>query len=187
MALEREIYVHRIGRTGRAGKPGSAITLVTPRERRLLGLIERMTGAKIQRMRLPTIADVMGRRQESFKETLRETVAQGGLEPYMVMAEELGEEYSPTDLAAAAFKLLLGEPLDETEDKLAAAEPDPNSERRGDGGGYRDRQGGGRGGYQAGQRGSGGGGGRRGGRRVGPDSGIATLCFATWPDGSARA
>jgi ATP-dependent RNA helicase DeaD len=119
MPLDPEIYVHRIGRTGRAGRAGCAITLVTPRERRLLHHIERVTGAPIQRMRLPTIADVMARRRESFKETLRETIAQGDLEPYLIMAEELGEEYSPTDLAAAAFRLLLGEPADETEDMLA--------------------------------------------------------------------
>jgi ATP-dependent RNA helicase DeaD len=120
--LDPELYVHRIGRTGRAGRTGCAITLVTPRERRLLQLIERMTGAPIQRMRLPTISDVIARRRESFKETLRETIAQGGLETYQIMAEELGEEYSPTDLAAAAFKLLLGEPPEDAEDRLAEAE-----------------------------------------------------------------
>ena len=122
MPLDPEIYVHRIGRTGRAGRSGVAITLVTPRERRLLHYIERITGAPIQRVRLPTIADVMARRRESFKETLRETIAGDGLEPYLIMAEELGEEYSPTDLAAAAFKLLLGESPAETEDKLAEQE-----------------------------------------------------------------
>src|SRR5258707_10985976 len=46
------------------------------------------------------------------------------------MAEELGEEFSPTDLAAAAFKLLLGDEPDVAEDTLAAMEPEPNSERR---------------------------------------------------------
>jgi ATP-dependent RNA helicase DeaD len=121
--LDPEIYVHRIGRTARAGRSGVAITLVTPRERRLLRTIERLTGAPIQRLRLPTIADVIARRRESFKETLRETIAQGDLEPYMIMAEELGEEFSPTDLAAAAFKLLLGEPEEPAEDRLAEQEP----------------------------------------------------------------
>jgi ATP-dependent RNA helicase DeaD len=127
--LDPVIYVHRIGRTGRAGRSGCAITLVTPRERRLLRYIERVTGAPIQRMRLPTIADVIARRRESFKETLRETIEAGGLESYQVMAEQLGEEYSPTDLAAAAFRLLLGEPADEMEDALAAAEPSEEDRR----------------------------------------------------------
>ncbi len=117
--LDPEIYVHRIGRTGRAGREGTAITLVTPRERRLWQVIQRVTGATIQRMRIPAIADVIARRQEAFKDTLRETIAQGGLESYLVMAEGLGEEYSPTDLAAAAFKLLLGEQPEDVEDTLA--------------------------------------------------------------------
>ncbi|HEY0607585.1 MAG TPA: DEAD/DEAH box helicase [Herpetosiphonaceae bacterium] len=120
--LDPEIYVHRIGRTGRAGRTGTAITLVTPRERRLLKIIERTINSQIQRMRLPTIADVVARRRESFKETLRETIAAGGLEQYTIMAEDLGEEYSPTDLAAAAFKLLMGEPQNPDEDKLAQEE-----------------------------------------------------------------
>jgi ATP-dependent RNA helicase DeaD len=121
--LDPEVYVHRVGRTGRAGRSGCAVTLVTPRERRLLKTIERVTGAEIKRLRLPTIADVVARRRESFKETLRETLSGGGLEPYQIMAEQLGDEYSPTDLAAAAFKLLLDQSLIETEDTLAAQEP----------------------------------------------------------------
>jgi ATP-dependent RNA helicase DeaD len=121
--LDPEVYVHRIGRTGRAGRTGAAITMVTPRERRLLRYIERVTGAPVQRVRLATIADVIARRRESFKETLRETIEAGNLEQYQIMAEQLGEEYSPTDLAAAAFRLLLGEPTDANKDPLAAAEP----------------------------------------------------------------
>ncbi|NLX10430.1 MAG: DEAD/DEAH box helicase [Chloroflexi bacterium] len=119
-----ESYVHRIGRTGRAGRTGCAITLVTPRERNLWQMIQRVTDAPVQRQAVPTIADVIGRRREAFKETLRETISQGDLEPYIVMAENLGEEYSPTELAAAAFKLLLGTPPDEIEDRLAVAEPE---------------------------------------------------------------
>ncbi len=131
MPLDPEIYVHRVGRTGRAGRAGVAVTLVTPRERRLLRHIERVTGATIQRMRLPTIADVVARRRESFKETLRETIAGDGLEPYQIMAEELGEEYSPTDLAAAAFKLLLGDTSDDAVDTLAGDDREPFEEERG--------------------------------------------------------
>jgi ATP-dependent RNA helicase DeaD len=128
--LDAEVYVHRIGRTGRAGRTGTAITLVTPRERRQLKIIERSTGSEIQRLRLPTISDVIARRRESFKETLRETIAQGGLEPFMILAEDLGEDYSPTDLAAAAFKLLLGEPQNESEDKLAEQEREQFEDER---------------------------------------------------------
>jgi len=134
--LDPESYVHRIGRTGRAGRTGVAITLVTPRERRQLRIIERVTNSTIQRMRLPTIADVIARRREGFKESLRETVTAGGLEAYTIMVEELSEEYGPTDLAAAAFKLLLSEPEREQEDKLATDEQEERaSERRMDSGG----------------------------------------------------
>jgi len=127
--LDPENYVHRIGRTGRAGRAGVAITLVTPRERRLLYMIERMTNSSIQRMRLPTIADVVARRRESFKESLRETISGGGLETYTILVEEMGEDYDPVDLAAAAFKLLLSEPEGDQEDKLAADEMEERERR----------------------------------------------------------
>jgi len=122
LPLEPEAYVHRIGRTGRAGRTGSAISLVTPRERRLWQSIQQTTGTQIQRMQLPSIGDVITRRRERFKESIREAIADEGLEPYLIMAEEMGEEYSPTDLAAAAFKLLMGALPEETNDLLA--EPD---------------------------------------------------------------
>ena len=141
--LDPESYVHRIGRTGRAGRAGVAVTLVTPRERHLLRIIERVTNSAIQRMRLPTIADVIARRRETFKESLREVITAGGLETYTIMVEEFGEEYDPVELAAAAFRLLLSEPEAPQEDKLASEEwderPGPDGRRnerrmdRGDG------------------------------------------------------
>ncbi|HEU4328529.1 MAG TPA: DEAD/DEAH box helicase [Roseiflexaceae bacterium] len=189
--LDPEVYVHRIGRTGRAGREGCAVTLVTPRERRLLRMIERVTGAPIQRLRLPTIADVLERRRESFKETLRETIAQGGLDQYRIMAETLAEEFSPTDLASAAFKLLLGASADTTEDVLAAQEPEVDERRerapRRDGysrGGY-GREGGregGRGGYSR----EGGRGGYEGGRSFGPERGMARLYLDVGRDDGVR-
>lgn len=117
-----ESYVHRIGRTGRAGRVGCAISLVTPRERWLWQTIQRATADAPQRMRLPTIGDIVTRRRERFKETLRETIAEEGLAPFLSIAQELGEEYSPTELAAAAFKLLLGTAPEETDDLLAEPE-----------------------------------------------------------------
>ncbi len=133
-----ENYVHRIGRTGRAGRVGCAVTLVTPRERRAMQSIARVTGADIQRQVMPTVADVLARRQEQFKETLRETIAGEGLEPFVIMAESLGEDYSPTMLAAAAFKLLLGEQPAEGGVDMAR-EADGSGRRDADGPGRRDR------------------------------------------------
>ncbi|GAA5526394.1 DEAD/DEAH box helicase [Herpetosiphon gulosus] len=173
--LDPEAYVHRIGRTGRAGRSGVAVTLVTPRERRQLRTIERMTGAPIQRLRLPTIADVVARRREAFKDNLRELIEQhneqGGLEQYLVLAEELAEQYSPTDLAAAAFKMMLGEPDLTAEDPLEMVEDEATFDaRRGDRRDSRDngRRGDRRDNGRAGERG-----GDRGGDRAarGPRSG----------------
>lgn len=122
--LDPESYVHRIGRTGRAGRTGVAVTLVTPRERRQLRIIEGMIGQQIQRLRLPTIADVVARRREAFKESIREAMSQDGLEPYTIMVEDMAQEFDPADLAAAAFKLLLSEPNVPDQDPLAQLEPE---------------------------------------------------------------
>jgi ATP-dependent RNA helicase DeaD len=130
--LDPEIYVHRIGRTGRAGRTGLAISLVTNREARLWQIVQRTVGKPIQKMKLPTLGDVVNRRRERFKDTLKETLAEEGLEPFLTMAEELGTEFEPLQMAAAAFKLLLGDTPDITEDKLAEPEEThrPRRERR---------------------------------------------------------
>jgi ATP-dependent RNA helicase DeaD len=127
--IDPEAYVHRIGRTGRAGRTGSAITLVTPRERRLLQTIVRMTGATIERLRLPTLADVVARRRETFKETIREVINSGDLEGYTALVTDLSGEFDPAALAAAAFKMVLGEQPNVTDDPLAAREPDDRPRR----------------------------------------------------------
>lgn len=129
MPHDSESYVHRIGRTGRAGRTGTAISLVVPRERYLLQMIQRSTGATIHKMRLPTLGDVVTRRIERFKETLRETLSSDGLEPFLQVADEMSEEFTPRDLAAAAFKLIIGAATDDSEDKLAEPEERPEDSR----------------------------------------------------------
>ena len=100
-----EQYVHRIGRTGRAGRTGDAITLVTPRDYRLLRTIERLLGNRVERKRLPSLADLAARRREATKEAVTATVAGGGLDPYLVLAGELGDDLDPVEVAAAALRL----------------------------------------------------------------------------------
>lgn len=124
-----ESYVHRIGRTGRAGRAGMAISLIIPRERRQLQNIERATRTRIQRLKLPSLADVAARRREAFREALREVLEGDGLDPYVLMVEEMAEEHDVTELAAAAFKLLLNEV--EQEDTLASIEGDSAGAERG--------------------------------------------------------
>jgi len=101
-----ESYVHRIGRTGRAGRAGDAITLVTPREQRLLHMIERAIGKRLTRMKLPSPSDIASRRREAVMDRIRAAIDEGELGQYLPIVEALGDEYDPVDIAAAAFKVL---------------------------------------------------------------------------------
>ena len=119
---DTETYVHRIGRTGRAGRKGTAILFVAPRERRMLRAIEQATRSPIQQMRLPTLRDIADKRTEQFKAQLVETLDSQDVTFYRdlvdkLVAEEIGE---PADIAAAIAHLLFRErPL------AAADEPEP--------------------------------------------------------------
>jgi ATP-dependent RNA helicase DeaD len=96
------------------------------RERRMLQAIERVTGAAIERRQLPSLADVVARRRESFRETLRSTIETGGLEPFADMVAELAQDLSVEQVAAAALRMLVGEQPDVSNDPLA----EPDFERR---------------------------------------------------------
>ena len=91
--FDHEVYVHRVGRTGRAGRAGSAITLVGMRDRRLLQVIERAIGVRLERGKLPTLEDVMNRRRDAFRDSLRETIDAGDLERYTDIISDLSDEY----------------------------------------------------------------------------------------------
>jgi len=97
--------VHRIGRTGRAGREGVAITLAEPREHRLVRNIEWSTKQKIEIATVPTPLEVKARRLDVTKGTLREAVIAGELEGFRSVVETLAAEYDPMDVAAAAVKL----------------------------------------------------------------------------------
>ncbi len=103
-----EAYIHRIGRTGRAGRTGDAITLVSPRERFQLRQIERYINAPILPARVPTVGDIAARRRELFKDRLRQTLAEGNCDGYLVTVGELIEEgkYDAPQIAAAALQML---------------------------------------------------------------------------------
>jgi ATP-dependent RNA helicase DeaD len=102
-----EYYVHRIGRTGRYGRRGEAITFVNPREMRVLKIIERVTGAHIRREEVPTAAEAEEREAEVLGARLLATLGKGGWGKYRPVIEELLlDDHDPVDLAAAALELL---------------------------------------------------------------------------------
>jgi ATP-dependent RNA helicase DeaD len=119
-----EVYVHRIGRTGRAGREGVAITIAEPREHRLLRNVEHLTKQKIEMCTVPTVADLRARRLELTRASLEELLVEaagggageegraerdpedgGPLEQYRVVVDSLAEEYDLMDVAAAAVRM----------------------------------------------------------------------------------
>jgi ATP-dependent RNA helicase DeaD len=100
-----EAYVHRIGRVGRAGREGVAITLLEPREHRMLKTIERATGQRVAVQKLPTVADLRARRLELTRAALHESLLTDDLERFRVVVETLTDEFDVIDVALAAVKL----------------------------------------------------------------------------------
>ena len=107
---DSQTYVHRIGRTGRAGRNGEAILFVAPRERNMLRIIERATRLPIERMELPSVADVNEQRILKFKETLANAVRSGEGKIFQPLIEEVEREQNlpAVELAAALASLLQG-------------------------------------------------------------------------------
>ena len=99
-----EGYVHRIGRTGRAGREGSAITVIDPREQRLLWNIEQLTKAKIVVTPVPTVADLRTKRLARTKGAIEEVLAADDLDLFRAVAASLAEQGDPLEVAAAAMK-----------------------------------------------------------------------------------
>lgn len=103
IAASPDSHIHRIGRTGRAGKEGIAYTLIHPREYRQLRLIESATRSKIRRRNVPSAADIAERALDLMGEKVNSLVASGaGQEPgYADLAQRLLEEHEPERLVAA--------------------------------------------------------------------------------------
>ena len=108
---DTESYVHRIGRTGRAGRRGEAILFATPREKGMLRQIERATRQPIEEMQLPSVEAVNDTRINKFTARISDTLGQGGLDFYRQLLERFqGEQNVPAiDVAAALAKLLQGD------------------------------------------------------------------------------
>ncbi|WP_370300469.1 DEAD/DEAH box helicase [Abyssibacter sp.] len=113
MPGDPEVYVHRIGRTGRAGREGMAILFVQPREQRMLKLIGKVTRSSVEPMELPTVAAVNAHRLQALTERLQGHAA-AGLDTYRELVAQMAEStgLAPADLAAALMaELNRGQPF----------------------------------------------------------------------------
>ncbi|MED0673925.1 DEAD/DEAH box helicase [Aneurinibacillus aneurinilyticus] len=109
-----ESYVHRIGRTGRAGKTGIAVTFVTPREMGQLRSIEKASKGKIHRKSIPTVAEAIESKQRMASEKLIQLVEEGDYSQFKQTASELLDQYDSITLVSLALKLLTKEQTDVT-------------------------------------------------------------------------
>ena len=117
---DAEAYIHRIGRTGRAGRKGDAILFVAPRERRMLRAIETATRQKITPLELPTTEIVNNKRIADFKQKISDTLAAGDLAFMQSLVEQYQQEQNvpAVEIAAALAQLSIGDkPLLMTADK----------------------------------------------------------------------
>lgn len=177
-------YVHRIGRTGRAGREGKALTLITPREFKLLRMIETAIGKRIHKALLPTLMELKERQQARIMEKLLGEIEETGTSQFEDLASELLAQHNSVAVLAAALKIigddLVGDQELSSIDMSLSEVVDFSKRFReqrgttGGGGGYGNRGGGGGygnrgGGYRGGgDRRSGGGG---GGYKKGPGTG----------------
>ena len=131
---DTESYVHRIGRTGRAGRKGEAILFIGPRERNMLRAIERATRQVIEPMNLPTIDAVNALRIAKFKQKVTDTIAGADVKMFRPMIEQLETETGLPllDIAAALASLAQGSSpllLGGNEPAARAAPRDESEER----------------------------------------------------------
>lgn len=111
---DEEYYVHRIGRTARAGKSGQALSFVVGREIYKLHEIETYTSTKIFRKPVPSIADIEEVRVSNFLERVKSVIDKGGNERYERLMEPLlKEDYTSLDVASALLKIAMAEEVKE--------------------------------------------------------------------------
>jgi ATP-dependent RNA helicase DeaD len=101
-----ETYIHRIGRTGRAGKTGTAISLIEPSDRRMLRQIERRVGQSLEVCRLPRRSEIEAKRLAKLQSQITETLAGERMASFLPIVRELSAEYDPQAIAAAALQMV---------------------------------------------------------------------------------
>ena len=111
---DSESYVHRIGRTGRAGNQGTAITFISPAEMRRFGFLKRDIKADIRKQALPPPQDIVATKRRRIKDELQEIIESDNYADYGDMAAELLAEYAPEVALSALLRLAFRSELDES-------------------------------------------------------------------------
>jgi ATP-dependent RNA helicase DeaD len=131
LPYDAEDYVHRIGRTGRAGKRGMAVTFVSGRDIYKLQFIERYTKTKIRRGTLPTAGEVEEKRADALLDKVRSTLEAREGAPQSVLVERLLEEgFNSTDICGALLQLLIGGPAESQPAEKESRRPARDEEKR---------------------------------------------------------
>jgi len=123
---DTESYVHRIGRTGRAGRSGDALLFMSPRERHLLRAIEKATRQKLTETQLPTVEDVNAQRVARFRDSITAALNAPGMELFRGLVEEYERDH---DVPMADIAAALAVQSRDGEEFLMAPEPPPELRR----------------------------------------------------------
>ncbi|MEM8777689.1 MAG: DEAD/DEAH box helicase [Cyanobacteria bacterium P01_G01_bin.49] len=100
-----ETYIHRIGRTGRAGKTGTAISIVEPIDRRMIRQIEKRISQKLETCKIPNRSQVEAKRLEKLQVQIKDSLAGERMASFLPLVRELSAEYDPQAIAAAALQM----------------------------------------------------------------------------------
>ncbi|HOK01267.1 MAG TPA: DEAD/DEAH box helicase [Spirochaetota bacterium] len=110
---EPEAYIHRIGRTGRAGKKGIAITFISPSEYKKLLFIQKIAKTTIKKEKVPAIEDVINSKKLRIKREIESIIEQGTQKEYLKISSAILKENNAEDIIAAMIKFAFERDLDE--------------------------------------------------------------------------
>ncbi|MEG0277590.1 MAG: C-terminal helicase domain-containing protein [Coprobacillus sp.] len=121
-----ESYVHRIGRTGRANKEGTAYSFVTPRENAMMRDIKRVTKGNIERAQLPTVNEILDKKLKDKYSSIETVLEEKAYKKYLPLAQEILDNFETVDALAALLKMQFDNEIsfDYKQDSLGAPKSD---------------------------------------------------------------